>query len=117
MNGELIITNVYRSGDAGKVIFLENLKSFIEDKSKTHILMGDWNFCQRDDTSHPVKKFLENNGFISGFAKPQATHIQGRCLDQIFVRFAGDPLVFESSVKVCIYSDHEPISMKILMGD
>ena len=56
--------------------------------------MGDWNFCQRDDTSHPVKKFLENNGFISGLAKPQATHIQGRCLDQIFVCFAGDPLVF-----------------------
>ena len=116
-NGELIITNVYRSGDAGKQVFLESLTSFIEDKSKTHILMGDWNFCQRDDASHPVKIFLENNGFISGFAKPQATHIQGRCLDQIFVRFAGEPLDFESSVKVCIYSDHEPISMKILMGD
>ena len=116
-NGELIITNVYRSGDAGKQVFLESLKRFIEDKSKTHILMGDWNFCQRDDASHPVKIFLENNGFFSGFAKPQATHIQGRCLDQIFVRFAGEPLDFESSVKVCIYSDHEPISMKILMGD
>ena len=102
---------------AGKQVFLESLTSFIEDKSKTHILMGDWNFCQRDDASHPVKIFLENNGFISGFAKPQATHIQGRCLDQIFVRFAGEPLDFESSVKVCIYSDHEPISMKILMGD
>ena len=31
-NGELIITNVYRSGDAGKIIFLESLTSFIEDK-------------------------------------------------------------------------------------
>ena len=70
-NGELIITNDYRSGDAG-IFFLESLKSFVEDKSKTHILMGDWNFGQCDDTSHPVKKFLENNCFISGFAKPQA---------------------------------------------
>ena len=114
-NGELTITNVYRSGDAGKR-FDESLTNIIEDKSRTHILMGDWNFCQRDEPSHSVKKFLESNGFISGFAEPQATHIQGRCLDQIFVRFVGEPLVFESSVKVCIYSDHEPISMKIPIG-
>ena len=31
-NGELIITNVYRSGDAGKQVFLESLTSLIEDK-------------------------------------------------------------------------------------
>ena len=115
-NGELIITNVYRSKDAGRD-FLQSLESFIQDKSKVHIFMGDWNFCQRDEALHKVKVFLEKNGFISGFTTPQATHIQGRCLDQIFVRFPGDPLDFESSVKVCIYSDHEPISMKILMGD
>ena len=70
---------------AEKIIVLESLTGLIGDKTKTHILMGDWNFCQSDDTSHPVNNILENNGFISGFTNPQATHIQSRCLDQIFV--------------------------------
>ena len=79
--------------------------------------MGEWNFCQRDDTSQPVKTVMKNKGFTSGFAKQQATHIQGRCLHQIFVLFLGDPLILKSSVKVCIYSEYDPIAMKILMDD
>ena len=49
-NGELTITNVYRSQDVGKR-FDESLTNIIEDRSKTHNLMGDWNFCQRDEPS------------------------------------------------------------------
>ena len=65
--------------------------------------MGNWNFCQQDDAFYPVKNFLEKNGFISGFAKPQATHIQGRCLDQIFVCFEAEPLVFNHLLS-CVFT-------------
>lgn len=75
--------------------------------------MGDWNYCQRDESDHPVKNYLEENNFILGFDPPQPTHIKGRCLDQIFVRMPNSTHNFVTSRKVCLYSDHEPISVKL----
>ena len=98
---KIIITNVYRSKDAGQD-FLDALTSFIQDKSKIHILLGDWNFCQRDEMDHPVKIFLQNNDFETGFSLPQASHIKGRCLDQIYIYFPNKKLEYKTSVKVGI---------------
>ena len=75
--------------------------------------MGDLNYCQRDESNHAVKKYLEENNFILGFDHPQSTFIKGRCLDQIFVRMPNRTHNFVTSVKVCLYSDHEPISIKL----
>ena len=112
---KMIITNVYRSKDAGAE-FLDTLSNFIQDRSKIHVFMGDWNFGQRNDFSHPVKLFLEENNFKTGINPPQPSHIKGRCLDQIYIRFPDHPLHYDSSLKVCVYSDHEPISLKFEMG-
>ena len=72
--------------------------------------MGDWNFCQRDEPNHPVKKSLDRHNFISALRPHQPTHVMGRCLDAIFIRNVVSDC--NASVKVCIYSDHEPISIK-----
>ena len=106
------ITNVYRSKHAGNS-FLTELTSHIDDDStKIQVLMGDFNYCQRDECDHPVKKYLEENNFILGFNPPQPTHIKGRCLDQIFVRMPNGTHNIVTSGKVCLYSDHDSISVK-----
>ena len=75
--------------------------------------MGDLNYCVRDEPSHPVKKVLEDHGFISVYdvlhQPAQATHIQGRCIDQAWIRLpiSSNIKVIRSSVNTCVYSDHE----------
>jgi hypothetical protein len=111
-NIHMQITNVYRSANAGSdfLDYFDHFLSYIIDKSKMQIIMGDWNFCQRDEPNHPVKKSLDRHNFISTLRPHQPTHIMGRCLDAIFVRNLVSN--YDASVKVCIYSDHEPISIK-----
>ena len=111
-NSHMQITNVYRSANAGSdfLDYFDQFLSHIIDKSKMQIIMGDWNFCQRDEPNHPVKRSLDRHNFISALRPHQPTHLMGRCLDAIFVRNLVSN--YDASVKVCIYSDHEPISIK-----
>jgi exonuclease III len=111
-NSHMQITNVYRSSKAGSdfLDYFDRFLADILDKSKMQIIMGDWNFCQRDEPNHPVKKSLDRHNYISALNPHQPTHVMGRCLDAIFTR--NFVLNFNASVKVCIYSDHEPISIK-----
>ncbi len=81
----LIVTSVYRSTDAN-IHVLNTLTKFIQDYSKGHIVMGDMNFCQRNNPNHSVKKLLQNNHFHPAIVPPTSTHTEGRYLGQIYIR-------------------------------
>ena len=106
----LTITNIYRSKTASTG-FINALTPFINNGSN-HVIMGDWNFCQRDDITHPVRQFLQKHNFEPAITPAQPTHIKGRCLDQIYIRHASINTV-SSCIKTCYYSDHEPISITL----
>ena len=109
----LNITNVYRSNVADKH-FTDMLAYHTSDDSKTQLILGDFNYCQRDEPNHPVKVFLESNGFYPALNPPQSTHIQGRCIDQIWVKKSHHNIeILSASVNTCLYSDHESIKVKI----
>ena len=114
---KLTITNIYRSNGAGEE-FLNALTDIIENSKVSHVILGDWNFCQRDESNHPVKVFLEENNFKAAIQPPQSTQREGRCLDQIYTRLDSSDVEFKSAcVKTCYYSDHEPISITLKFNE
>ena len=114
----MYVYNVYRSQNAG-VRFISKLKlefDIHKYQSKCHIIMGDWNFCVRSDLTHPVKTFLESEGFIEvnqlleQTALP--THLRGRTIDQAWFKKSSTPISVQSlTVRSCLYSDHEKIEI------
>ena len=83
----MYVYNVYRSQNAG-ARFMNKLKLLFDinkNYQKSHIIMGDWNFCIRSDPNHPVQSFLETEGFVEVNKllqqTPLPTHLRGRTID------------------------------------
>ena len=108
----IAITNVYRSNDASKD-FLTHMLNCVESVTINHLLIGDFNYCLRDQPNHPIKLKLEEIGFklITSLLHqpPDATHIKGRIIDHAWVRFdeRNNIGIERYEVKTCIYSDHD----------
>jgi hypothetical protein len=113
---DLTIINLYRSADANTdeliLDFLAQIQHF--DGQQTIILCGDFNFCEREDKPHAFRKMLLKNGFKSLFRQPQATHQEGRCLDQAYCK-PGEPMRFLCTAQVgtSSFSDHDAIMVNI----
>ena len=116
----IFIYNVYRSQNAG-ACFIQKLKIFFDLKKnvqKSHIIMGDWNFCIRNDLNHPVKSFLETEGFVEANKllqqTPLPTHLRGRTIDHAWFKSSSETISIQSlRVRSCIYSDHEKLELII----
>ena len=60
---ELVITNVYRSNNASHN-FCSELRQLLNNmEDKNHLLMGDFNYCLRNEPKHNVKLLLEKYGY------------------------------------------------------
>ena len=103
---------MYRSNDASKD-FLTHMLNCVESVTINHLLIGDFNYCLRDQPNHPIKLKLEEIGFklITSLLHqpPDATHIKGRIIDHAWVRFdeRNNIGIERYEVKTCIYSDHD----------
>ena len=80
--------------------------------------MGDWNFCIRSEPNHPVKSFLESQGFVEVNQllqqTPLPTHLRGRTIDHAWFKGSLKTITIQSlSVRSCVYSDHEKIEVVI----
>ena len=115
---KLAITNVYRSSNAS-FNFCKDLRILLNNmEEKSHLIMGDFNFCLKNETNHNVKLLLEKYGYKSVNSvmhqPAQATQIKGRCLDQAWVRITCENVQVEGySVKTCVYSDHEKTEVEL----
>ena len=111
-SNSLAITNVYRSTNA-PTEFITSLIDCITLINTTHIIMGDFNFCLREENNHSIKKKIEELSFklIPSILHqpPDASHIMGRCIDHAYIKIADDsPIEIVSYImKTCVYSDHE----------
>ena len=113
---DLTVINLYRSANANTEELILDFLAMIEhfDGQQTIVLCGDFNFCEREDKLHAFRKLLLEKGFKSLLNPPQATHQEGRCLDQAYCRF-GEPIRFlcTAHVGTSSFSDHDAIMVKI----
>ena len=78
-------------------------------------MVGDLNFCERSNSNHTVRQALLGENFKSLLDPPFASHMDGRCLDQAYLRRGGNGnLTLRAHVGTCSYSDHDPVIIEVL---
>ena len=78
-------------------------------KKKPLMVIGDFNFCFKESTKNPTKKYLQEQSFIQLITDP--THIEGHLLDQVHVRDKRKKLTFSSEIHSKYYSDHKALTV------
>ena len=114
----LVITNIYRSNKASFNFCKELRKLLNSVEDQNHLIMGDFNYCLRNEPKHDVKLLLEKYGYVPInqvlHQPPQATQIMGRCIDQAWIRIVSETVKVEGyAVRTCIYSDHEKTEVQL----
>ena len=102
------IINVYRSQDGNQHDLIQILENMI-DRSRFCIITGDFNLCGRDERRNAVTLYLERKGFNQ--IVDEATHIQGRMIDHVYVNNCGCVLELERFSPY--YSDHDGLLVSL----
>ena len=106
----LDIIALYRS-QKGNFNDLNSHINTIKTEEKPLLLIGDFNFCYRDEKSNPSKKFLAKQGFMQLIDEP--THVEGNLLDQAYIRDKKKMLHWTVDVQSKYYSDHKALAIMI----
>ena len=105
---KLDIINVYRSQNGNQHELIEILSKMI-NKERFCIITGDFNLCGVNERRNVVTLFLERHGFSQ--MVQEATHIQGRVIDHIYVNDASCILEIERFSPY--YSDHDGLLVSL----
>ena len=100
--------NVYRSQKGNQHELIQILEKMI-DREKFCIIMGDFNLCGKEEQRNVVTLFLERQGFTQ--LMKEATHIQGRAIDHIYVN--DEARVLEIERFSPYYSDHDGLLVSL----
>ena len=112
---QMVIVNVYRSRQAKNEDFISSLVEILNEQQQAMLIMGDFNFCERKDYSHPIRRKLLGENFKSLLDPPFASHMDGNCLDQAYLRRREDStLTMTAHVGTCSYSDHDPVIVEVI---
>ena len=102
------IINVYRSQNGNQHDLIQILENMI-DRRRFCIITGDFNLCGREDRRNMVTLYLERKGFNQ--IVDEATHIQGRIIDHIYVNNIRCVLEIERFSPY--YSDHDGLLVSL----
>ena len=116
-SAKMAIFNVYRSKPAKHEEIVKDLQDMIESEginSELVLVIGDFNFCERDEREHPVRRMLLAKGFHSLLDPPVSSHIEGNCLDQVYIK-KNDvcALQCEALVGTSGFSDHDCLRVEV----
>ena len=104
---DLDIIGIYRSNHGSCEKLINNLEKII-NPSKTNLIIGDMNICNKKTPKNELKCFLERKSFSQ--IVNQATHIEGGHLDHAYILNGGN---FEDIPDIQqtpkYYSDHDAI--------
>ena len=104
---DLNIIAIYRSKEGNVSTLIDKLQELIEI-SKTTIIIGDMNLCNKKIPDNALRKYLERKEFR--LLTNEATHIDGSHIDHAYVvnngNFKHDP---EIHLIAKYYSDHDAI--------
>ena len=117
---DLTVINLYRSANANTEELILDFLALVQDfdGQQTIVLCGDFNFCEREEAFHPIRTMLLDNQFVSLFPTPVASHMEGRCLDQAYVKNIEETLLHcSASIGTSSFSDHDPVFVDITSQD
>ena len=113
----LVVVNIYRSREANNEDFLSSLMEIFNVRARQEaiLILGDFNFCERKDSSHPIRRRLLGEDFKSLLDPPFASHMDGNCLDQAYLRQreTSSNEVICAHVGTCSFSDHDPVIVEV----
>ena len=114
---KMVIINIYRSSDTIDHGLNARLLQFLNENThqeETILVVGDFNFCERSNCNHIVRQVLLGENFKSLLDPPSATHMEGRCLDQAYLRRGeNSDLNLRAHIGTCSYSDHDPVMVEV----
>ena len=86
--------------------------------SEVVLVLGDFNFCERDEKEHPVRRMLLAKGFSSLLDPPASSHIEGNCLDQVYIK-KDDVCTLKCQARVgtSSFSDHDQLIVEVTKND
>ena len=98
---------IYRSKDSSLVSLISKLQDII-DFSKSTLIIGDMNICNRKMDKNELRRFLEENSFKSIVTK--ATHIEGGHINHAYIMNVGNyEEIPEIEIIPKYYSDHDAL--------
>ena len=119
---ELFVVNVYRSSTSSTANDNELINDLLDilrkiDGKKTILLLGDLNFCEREEDRHPLREMLLGENFASLLCPPVPSHIEGRCIDQVYCRTGEGYQDCSAQVGTSSFSDHDAVNIKVKYDD
>ena len=106
----LDIIVLYRS-QGGSFKELNNFIEKLESEEKPMLVVGDFNFCFRDQPSNPTKTFLTRKSYQQLIHEP--THLEGHILDQAYIKDPSRALQWTTELHSKYYSDHKGLAITI----
>merc|ERR1711894_226204 len=84
----LAVVNIYRSREANNEDFVSSLMEILNESARQEaaLILGDFNFCERKESSNLIRRRLLGEDFKSLLDPPFASHMDGNCLDQAYFR-------------------------------
>ena len=115
---EIFVINLYRSSNSSTADDKELIKDLLDlltniDGHKTVLLLGDLNFCEREEGGHPLRQMLLGENFASLLCPPVSSHIEGRCIDQVYCKTGEGNQVCSAQVGTSSFSDHDAVNIKV----
>ena len=115
---EIFVINIYRSSICSNANDKELINDLLDilnkiDGQKTILVLGDLNFCEREESGHPLRRMLLGKNFASLLSSPAPSHIEGRCLDQVYCRTGEGIQDCSAQVGTSSFSDHDALSIKV----
>ena len=112
------MVNVYRSSTSSTANDNELINDLLDilrkiDGKKTILLLGDLNFCEREESRHPLREMLLGENFASLLCPPVPSHIEGRCIDQVYCRTGEGYQDCSAQVGTSSFSDHDAVNIKV----
>ena len=104
------IVVLYRS-QSGNLNDLKNSLDALNSKEKPLLVIGDFNFCFKENSWNSTKKYLRERSFTQIISEP--THIEGNLIDQAHIRDEKRILNFSSELHCKYYSDHRALAIII----
>ena len=103
------VITVYRSQNCPYDLLNAGIKKLITNDKPT-LIIGDFNFCYKEQAT-PTKKYLLENNLVQLIKEP--THIGGHILDQAYLK--DDMKSIESCIEIDskYYSDHRGLSVTL----
>ena len=107
---DIDIVVIYRSQSGDLNELAKNLNE-LDVNEKPLIVIGDFNYCYKENTCNPTKKYFQENSFIQMIKEP--THIEGNLLDQAYARDENRVHTYSSELHSKYYSDHRALTVLI----